>query len=149
LQNAQPLSHCNAALQQEGADLIDAACAARSVAIPLSAKSDEPILAPIASRVEKLYNPEQVGVAVHEEVLMRFKPKTRAALDIALGGLPTQMRVEVDAGIELSATTVGELRKVMAWPEHLAVTTPLGVDADSVVKVSKASVATRVTPKPA
>jgi class 3 adenylate cyclase len=34
------------------------------------------------------------------------------------------MRVEVEPDIEVSAKTVGELRKVTAWPETLAVTTP-------------------------
>jgi hypothetical protein len=43
---------------------------------------------------------------------MRYKPKSSAALHIALGGLPAQMRVEVDSSIEVTAKTVGELRKV-------------------------------------
>jgi hypothetical protein len=78
---------------------------------------------------------------------MRYKPKSSAALHIALGGLPAQMRVVVDPGIGVSAKTVGELRKVPAWPENLAVTTPQGRNADSFVTVSKATVATRTTPK--
>jgi hypothetical protein len=78
---------------------------------------------------------------------MRFKPKSIAALHIALGGLPDKMRVEVDPGIGVSAKTVGELRKVTAWPENLAITTPLERHPESVVKVGKASVATRVSPK--
>ncbi len=45
---------------------------------------------------------------------MRYKPKSSAALHIALGGLPAQMRVEVDPGIAVSAKTVGELRKMTA-----------------------------------
>ena len=55
---------------------------------------------------------------------MRYKPKSTAALDIALGGLPAQMPVKVDADIEVSAKTVGELRELTAWPENLAITTP-------------------------
>ena len=47
-----------------------------------------------------------------------------AALQLALGSLPDKMRVEVNPDIELSAKTVGELRKATAWPETLAVTTP-------------------------
>ena len=47
---------------------------------------------------------------------MRYKPKSAAALHVALGGLPDKMRVEVDRDIGLSAKTVGELRKVKAWP---------------------------------
>jgi hypothetical protein len=43
---------------------------------------------------------------------MRYKPKSIAALHIALGGLPDKMRVEVDRSIGVSARTIGELRKV-------------------------------------
>jgi hypothetical protein len=77
---------------------------------------------------------------------MRYKPKSIAALHIAIGGLPDKMRVEVDRSIGVSAKTVGELRKVTAWPENLVVTTPQ--TTEGVVTVSKASVATRVSPKP-
>ena len=45
---------------------------------------------------------------------MRYKPKSIAALHIALGGLPDKMRVEVDRDIGISAKTVGKLRKVTA-----------------------------------
>ena len=38
---------------------------------------------------------------------MRYRPKSIAALNIALGGLPAQMRVEVESGIEIRAKTVG------------------------------------------
>jgi hypothetical protein len=55
---------------------------------------------------------------------MRYKPRSIAALHIALGGLPNEMRVEVDPGIGMSARTVGKLRKVTAWPENFAITTP-------------------------
>jgi hypothetical protein len=48
---------------------------------------------------------------------MRYKPKSTAALHIALGGLPDKMRVEADKNLGVSAHTVGELRKVTAWPE--------------------------------
>ena len=78
---------------------------------------------------------------------MRYKPKSVAALHIALGGLPDKMRVEVDRGIRVSAKTVGELRKVTAWPENLVIITPQERRPESTVKVSKASVATRVSPK--
>ena len=46
---------------------------------------------------------------------MRYKPKSIAALQLALGGLPDRMRVEVDSDIKISAKTVGELRKVSVW----------------------------------
>ena len=78
---------------------------------------------------------------------MRYKPKSTAALHIALGGLPDKMRVELDADVGVSAKTVGELRKVTAWPENLVIATPQERYPDSTVKVSKASVATRVSPK--
>ena len=42
---------------------------------------------------------------------MRYKPKSIAALQLALDGLPDQIRVELDPEIELSGKTVGELRK--------------------------------------
>ena len=48
---------------------------------------------------------------------MRYKAKSIAALQLALGSLPDKMRVEVDADIGVSAKTVGALRKVTAWPE--------------------------------
>jgi len=37
---------------------------------------------------------------------MRYKPKSIAALQLALGGLPNQIRVEVDPEIEVSGKTV-------------------------------------------
>jgi hypothetical protein len=79
---------------------------------------------------------------------MRYKPKSAAALDIALGGLPDKMRVEVERGIRVSAKTVGELRNTTAWPENLVITTPEERRSESAVKVGKATVATRVSPKP-
>jgi hypothetical protein len=78
---------------------------------------------------------------------MRYKPKGTAALHIALGGLPDKMRVELDPDVGVSVRTVGELRKVMPWPENLLITTPQGRYSESAVKISKASVATRYPPK--
>jgi hypothetical protein len=78
---------------------------------------------------------------------MRYKPKSIAALHIALGGLPDKMRVEVDPDIGVAAKTVGKLRKVTAWPENLVITTPQERHPESAVKVGRASVATRVSPK--
>jgi len=79
---------------------------------------------------------------------MRYKPKSIAALHVVLGGLPDAMRIEVAPDIGVSAKTVGELRKVTEWTENLVITTPQARGPDSVLKVSKASVATRVSPKP-
>jgi hypothetical protein len=78
---------------------------------------------------------------------MRYKAKSVDALHVALGGLPNKMPVEVDPDIGVSAKTVGDLCKLSAWPENLVVTTPPRRDAGSAVKVSKASVAARTSPK--
>jgi hypothetical protein len=79
---------------------------------------------------------------------MRYKVKSIAALDIILDGLPDKMRVEVDRGIGVSAKSVGDLRKLTTWPGKLAITTPRDRHPESVVGVSKANVAGRVSPKP-
>jgi len=60
--------------------------------------------------------------------------------------LPSRMRVEVDPDIEVSAKTVGQLRKVTTWPENLAIVTP--GQSKGVVRVNRANVATRMSPKP-
>ena len=78
---------------------------------------------------------------------MRYKPKNIAALHIALGGLPNKMHVEAGPRIGVSVKTVGELRKLTAWPGNLVITIPHERRPESSVKVSKASVATRVSPK--
>jgi hypothetical protein len=78
---------------------------------------------------------------------MQYKPKSIAALHIALGGLPGRMRIEVEPRIAVSAKTIGELRKITSWPENLVITTPRERHSDSVVKVSKASVATHYPPR--
>jgi hypothetical protein len=78
---------------------------------------------------------------------MRYKAKNVAALQTLLGGCPDSMRVEVDPDLALSAKTVGELRKVTVWPVNLAITIPPERHADSIIKVSKANAATRVSPK--
>ena len=78
---------------------------------------------------------------------MHYKPKSIGALHIALGGLPGHMRIEVEPGIAVSAKTVGELRKVTSWPENLVITTPQERYPESAVRVNKANVATRVSPK--
>jgi hypothetical protein len=79
---------------------------------------------------------------------MRYKPKNVAALQVALGGLPDGMHVEADRDVGVAAKTVGELRKVTAWPDNLVIATPQERDAASAIRVSKASHATRTTPKP-
>jgi len=79
---------------------------------------------------------------------MRYKPKTVAALQIALGGLPDAMQVQADRDVGVSAKTVGELRSVTAWPENLVITTPQERYPESVIRVTRVSIATRVSPKP-
>jgi hypothetical protein len=74
---------------------------------------------------------------------MRYKPKSVAALQVALGGLPAAMHVESDRDISLSAKTIGELRKMTEWPENLVISR----NSQSAIRVSKATHATRVTPK--
>ena len=79
---------------------------------------------------------------------MRYKPKSAAGLQLALGGLPKSMRVEAERGVGVSAKTVGELRKMTTWPENLAVTRPPENYPGSAVKVSRANGLGRTTPKP-
>jgi hypothetical protein len=79
---------------------------------------------------------------------MLFKPKNVAALHVILAGLPDEMRVDADPDIKAPARTVGELRNVPSWPENLVVATPHESHPGSSVKVSKASHATRTSPKP-
>ena len=78
---------------------------------------------------------------------MRYKPKSVAALQVALGGLPNAMHVEADRDVGVSAKTVGDLRKMSTWPDNLVITTPQERYPESAIRVSKASHATRVTPK--
>jgi hypothetical protein len=77
---------------------------------------------------------------------MHYKPKSIGALQIALGGLPDRMRIEMEAGVAVSAKTVGELRKATSWPENLVITTPEHYP-EGVVKVSKASIVTHYPPR--
>jgi hypothetical protein len=85
---------------------------------------------------------------ISEDPMPRYKCKNIAALDIALGGLPAKMQVEADVGTGVSAKTVAELRKVVTWSENLVITTPQERHPESAVKISKASIATRTSPKP-
>ena len=79
---------------------------------------------------------------------MRYKPKSTAGLQLALGGLPNSMPVEVDSGIGVSAKTVGELRNAAMWPDNVAVMRPQEHYSGSSVKVSRANGPRRTTPKP-
>ena len=59
----------------------------------------------------------------------------------------SQMRVEVEQDIEISAKTVDELRSVTIWPENLAILTPQERYPESAVRVGKANVVARTSPK--
>ncbi|MFY9839948.1 MAG: hypothetical protein WAK55_26445 [Xanthobacteraceae bacterium] len=78
---------------------------------------------------------------------MHYKAKSIGALHVALGGLPGHMPIETEPGVAVSAKTVDELRKITSWPENLVIITPKENYAESVVKVSKLSVATHYPPK--
>jgi hypothetical protein len=78
---------------------------------------------------------------------MRYRQKSVAALQVALGGLPAKMPVQRDPDIGVSAKTVGELRKMAMWPENLVITVPQERHRESAITISKASVATRTSPK--
>jgi hypothetical protein len=78
---------------------------------------------------------------------MQYKLKSIGALHIALGGLPGNMRIELEPGVTVSAKTVGELRKITSWPENLVITTPQERHSESVVKLTKASVITHYPPR--
>ena len=78
---------------------------------------------------------------------MRYKPKSVSALQVALGGLPAAMHVEADKDVGVSAKTVGGLRKVTDWPENLVISTPQERNSQSAIRISKATHATRTTPK--
>jgi hypothetical protein len=57
------------------------------------------------------------------------------------------MQVEADPDTGVSAKTVRELRKVTEWPGNLVITIPQDQRARRAIKVSKASAATRVSPR--
>ena len=78
----------------------------------------------------------------------RYKCKSIAALDLALGGLPAKMQVEAEVGTGVSAKTVGELRRVTTWSENLVITTPQERHSESAIRVSKARGGKRLSPKP-
>jgi hypothetical protein len=79
---------------------------------------------------------------------MRYKPRSIAALQIALGGFPDAMRVEAERGVDVPAKTVGELRKMTIWPQNLAIITPQDRYPEDTIKVGRASGPKRVSPKP-
>lgn len=79
---------------------------------------------------------------------MRYKPRGIAALRVALGDLPDTMPAEADQDLGVSARTLGEPRKVAAWPENLLIPPPREHRPGNAIKVSRAGRATRLSPKP-
>ncbi|HEU4662181.1 MAG TPA: hypothetical protein VFS63_16130 [Pseudolabrys sp.] len=79
---------------------------------------------------------------------MHFKAKNVAALQTLLEGWPDGMRVEADPGLGVSAKTVGELRKVLDWPDNLTITTPPDYSPGKIIRVSRANHSSRYAPKP-
>jgi hypothetical protein len=79
---------------------------------------------------------------------MRYKPRSVAGLQVALGGLPDRMHVEADRDIGVRAKTVGELRRMTVWPENLVIATPQDRYPESSIRICKAGGSKRLTPKP-
>ena len=75
---------------------------------------------------------------------MRYKPKSIVALHIAL--VDCQIRCG-SRWTEKSEYAVGDLRKVTTWPGNLVITTPQERHPESAVKISKVTLATRVSLK--
>ena len=75
-----------------------------------------------------------------------LEPSHLPASHVSLPGFTQPLDALPVARIEVE--TVGELRKVAAWPDNLVITTPQKRYPESAIKVSKVSVATRVSPKP-
>src|SRR4029077_18591801 len=122
---------------------------AREAQVRLPKRSDVASPVPRAGRgIEPPRGSSSGRYGQMREVLMRYKPKNVAALPIALAGLPDKMRVEVDPDIGMSAKTVAELRNVTAWPENFVIATPQERYPENAVRISKATHATRVSPKP-
>jgi hypothetical protein len=67
----------------------------------------------------------------------RFVPKDKDELLIALIGQPDDRRIEADADIEISASTVEELRSLSSWPGGLVVETSALDLPEITVKISK------------
>jgi len=81
---------------------------------------------------------------------------SRSVFLLSAIGVRVETHASISAGSEFGnnarvaalAKTVGQLRKVAAWPENLAIAVPQERFAGSVVMVSKVTVSTRYAPKP-
>ena len=69
---------------------------------------------------------------------MRFVPRNPGDLHTVLNRLPDEMPVEAGADTGVSATTVGELRRLLTWPKNLVVIVPPGPNhRENAVKISR------------
>ena len=71
--------------------------------------------------------------------LFRNVPANIHELQLALAGLPQDMKVLADSETGVSENTVEELCARTTWPPDLAITTPRKLQPKSVVKISKAT----------
>jgi hypothetical protein len=71
--------------------------------------------------------------------LFRSVPANIHELQLALAGLPNDMRVKADSETGISEKTVDELRARTTWRSGLVLTTPRKLHPKSVIKISKAT----------
>jgi hypothetical protein len=82
------------------------------------------------------YEPADVFEMKAEE-LFRNVPASIAELQLALAGLPNDMKVKADPETGVFENTVDELRARKTWSSGLVITTPRKLHPKSVVKISK------------
>jgi hypothetical protein len=69
---------------------------------------------------------------------MQFVPRNPGDLHTVLNRLPDEMLVEAGVDTGVSATTVGELRRLLTWPKNLVVIVPAEPNhRESTVKISR------------
>jgi len=71
--------------------------------------------------------------------LFRNVPASICELQLALAGLPNDMKVKADPNTGVVENTVDELRARTTWPPGLVITTPRKLNLKSVVKIGKAT----------
>ena len=69
--------------------------------------------------------------------MMRFVPRDRTDLQVALERLPDDMRVEIGPSVGVVAVNVAALREVETLPNDIVVGIPAQRLATSVVKVDR------------
>ena len=71
---------------------------------------------------------------------MRYAPNTIEEMQKLLLGYRDNMRVEVETGVAVTASTVADLRALATWPDGLALNIHVDLDPRlSVVRVERAS----------